>query len=281
LDACVRRHDNWKANTYMKRIPLYWRLFWKFRALQLQVMMEYRADFIFWAFVSLMWTWFNFFFFQIIIGVNHSLAGWSLDQMYLLLGVFTMFDSFTWSFFAYNMRRYTNFIFEGSLSQFLVKPIDTQFMMTLQWNTYNNIFRFLAGIWIVVQSCQKLGISFNFFNILLFIFLFCVGLFFIYSLWFMISTGAFWVEKLNSINDVVPELRRAFQVPKEVYSGLFSTLFTVILPVGLISALPSEALLSRYSWSWIIYFTCFTIFLFYLSRWFFHISLKRYQGIAN
>ncbi|MBD3279546.1 MAG: hypothetical protein GF390_02435, partial [Candidatus Pacebacteria bacterium] len=83
----------------LKHLKTYWQLFWQFRKLQLAKLMEYRGDFIFWSVISTMWTIFNLFFFSLIVQISQGLAGWSMTEMYLLLGVFTMIDALTWSFF--------------------------------------------------------------------------------------------------------------------------------------------------------------------------------------
>jgi ABC-2 type transport system permease protein len=108
-----------------------------------------------------------------------------------------------------------------------------------------------------------------------------LAVFFLYNLWFILSTLAFYVEKLDNINDIVPSLRRAFQVPRSVYTGLASLIFTVILPIGLISSLPSEVLLGKSNSWWLIYFIGVALFTFGFARIFFKFAIKKYSGVAN
>ena len=147
----------------------YWHLFWYFRKLHLMRQLEYRTDFFFWGMVSLMWSAFTFFFFSLIIRVSGSIAGWTEYQIYLLVSVFTILVAFTWSFFYHNMRYYTNYVFSGELSQFLVKPVDTQFLMMTQNNTYNNVFRLIMGMVMLFWSGAKLHLQLNFITIIWFI----------------------------------------------------------------------------------------------------------------
>jgi ABC-type uncharacterized transport system permease subunit len=84
----------------LQKIQKYWRIFWKFRQIQLMSMLEYRKNFFFWSAISLMWTAFNYFSFSILVGVRGELAGWNATQIYLLLGVFQMIDAFFWSFLS-------------------------------------------------------------------------------------------------------------------------------------------------------------------------------------
>ena len=259
----------------------YWILFWKFRQLHLMRQMEYRGDFLFWSIVATMWTLFNFFFFTLIAGVNGGIGGWSVLEIYILIAVFSLVDTFTWSFFYVNMREYTDSVFSGKINMLLTKPIDTQFMLMTQSNSLNNILRFFVGIGVLIWAVPQLDVTITFIHWLLFIAMFVVSLSFIYFLWFTLSTFAFWVEKLNNINNMIPAMRRIWQVPRQVYTGATSVLLTIIMPIGLVVSIPSEILINKAAPFFMIYLTAFAVGMFFISRWFFNFSIKKYSGIGN
>lgn len=259
----------------------YWQLFWRFRALRLMKMMEYRGNFLFWTLVSVVWTFFNFFFFDLILGARQSLAGWTRAEMYILLAVFTMLDSFSWSFFYHNMREYVSSIFSGQLNITLTKPIDAQYLLSVQENSYTNVPRFFIGLWILVTTMQSAQLTVSVSALLGFLLFFGLSVLFTYCLWFLLATVSFWVDRLENINEIVPGTRRIWQVPKEVFTGITSTILTVVLPLALISALPSELLLGHADWRWLLYYAAVVVLFFWLSRWFFHRSLRQYAGTGN
>lgn len=259
----------------------YWQLFWYFRKLQLMRTLEYRGDFFFWSLIAVMWTVFNFFFFGLIINVGGPLAGWSLHQMYLLISVFTILDAFTWSFFYHNMRLYTRQVFNGEFNQHLLRPINPQFLLMTFENSYTNSFRFVIGLGMMIWSINQLEISLTWPRILGFLVLCLVSLTFIYFIWFILSTIAFYVDRLDNINEIIPATRRIWQLPRSVYTGISSLIFTIILPLGLISSLPTEVLLGQISWFHLGYYVVFTFFTVVAARIFFKISIKKYTGVAN
>lgn len=259
----------------------YLTLFWHFRKIQLMKQLEYRGDFIFWSLISLMWTIFNFFFFDLIARVNNGIGSWNADQITILIGVFTILDAFTWSFFYHNMQRYTQMVFSGELNQLLSKPVDTQFVLMTQTNSYNNLLRLAAGVGMIWWTLTKMGAQLGLLSLLGFVLVLFISLTFIYFLWFTLSTMAFWVEKLTNINEVIPSFRRIWQVPRQVYQGVAGVLLTLVLPLGLVVSLPAEVLIHQSSIQWIGYMALFTAGLICFSRWFFMISIKRYSGIAN
>ena len=253
----------------------YLTVFWKFRQLRLMSLFEYRANFVFWSIISVMWTVFNYFFFDVIIRVNGGLAGWSTPQMYILLSTFTLLDAFTWSLFYANMSMYTESIFSGEMTLHLTRPINTQS------NSYNNFGRLLIGLVILIVSLQKLGAPVSIWQILGYILFLILAFLFIYSLWFIIATGAFYVEKLDNINEVIPASRRMWQIPRQLYSGATSVVLSVILPLGIVGSIPSEILVGKSSAEWLLYFAVFTLVLFGTSIWFFRYSIRKYSGTAN
>ncbi len=265
----------------LKRLQYYWRIFWMFRKMRLMALFEQRTDFFFWLTVSTMWSIFNFFFFTLIAGVNNGIGNWSIKEIYLLFSVFTIFDGFTWSWFYANMRKYTTAVFNGDITSLLLKPIDTQFIVMTQDNGFDDIFRISIGITAFVWSLRQLPHQVSFAELLVFFILFFFAMVLLYSLWFIIATCSFWMERLDNINDILPNLRRLWQVPRTVYSGLASTFITVIIPLGLITSIPSEALIGKFSLGWSLYFVGFAIASFCVARWFFVFSMKRYKGVGN
>lgn len=265
----------------MSRLKTYLYLSWRFRVIAAMKLMEHRADFWFWSFVSVMWTAFNFFFFALLVNVRGDIAGWTPGEMYLLLGVFTIFDSIIWTLFYHNMQHYTSDVFSGELNHLLLKPIDTQFMLMTKDNNFTNLLRFFTGIGIVIWSIFNLGLQPSIGQLLLFVVMVLVMLLFIYFFWFTLSTIAFWVDKIDNINEVIPNIRRTFQVPHQVYTGFISIILTVIFPFALVSSVPSEILLGRGQVPLMVYMTLFTALVVVFSRWFFNYSVKKFSGIAN
>ncbi len=259
----------------------YWHLFWHFRKIQLMKMMEYRSDFWFWLIVSTMWTIFNYFMYGLIIGNSNGIAGWSYDEVMILLSFFTMLDAFTWSLFFPNMLNYTESIYDGSLSKLFVQPVNSVFLILTQYMTYHNIPRFFIGLIVLIHTVKKIGLTISLGQILLASLLFIVAIIFIYTVWFIIATLAFWVERLNNINQIVPAFRSIYQMPVQIYKGFTAILFSFIIPLGLLTTLPSEAILNRNNLFAIIYFIIFTTILVILSLWFYKKSTNKYSSVGG
>ena len=259
----------------------YWNLFWHFRRIQLMKMMEYRSDFWFWLIVSLMWTAFNYFFFYLLFGNAETIAGWTQDELMIVLSFFTMIDALTWSVFWPNMSNYTEAVFSGGLSKYLLQPVSTTFLLTTEHITYHNVPRFFIGLAVLIATTVKMDVSVSFAQILLITVLMVTSFIFLYSGWFLLATISLWVDKLQNINDIMPGFRRIYQIPRQVYTGVTSLSFTFFFPVALVTSLPSEVLLGRTPVFLCIYFGIFTAIFALISYLFFRISIKKYSSVGG
>lgn len=259
----------------------YWVLFWSFRKIQLMRMFEYRADFFFWMFVSLMWTGFNYFYFGMLFSQGNGIVGWSYDQMLILLSFFTMIDALTWSVYYPSMREYTAQVFNGELSKYLVLPVIPEFLITTQHTTNHNIPRFLVGLTVLVTTSIKLGLTPSLLDIILVVIVFLASFFFLYSWWFILATCTFWVEKLENINEVMPQMRSLYQIPVSIYTGITGFVLTFVIPFGLVTSLPSEILLGRANYQLTAFMILASLLSVGLSVAFFRISVKKYTSVGG
>lgn len=259
----------------------YWHVFWKLRIMWFMHMLEYRGNFWFWGIINVLWTGVSLFFFTLLVNVQGNLAGWTIDQVYLLLGVFTIFDAFTWSIFHRNMSTYTQAVFDGSLNLLATKPIDLQFMLMIGRNDYTFVFRLAFALVLIVASLQELSLTPSGTSLLLALIALLAGMVFLYSLWFIISTFAFYVERLNNINEIIPAGRRIWQVPRGVFTTTIGPFATSVIPLLLLVSLPSELLLGQPARSEVGIIVLSAVVTLWLSRKFFYYSLRKYSGAAQ
>jgi ABC-2 type transport system permease protein len=263
------------------QIKKYWHIFWVFRRLRVMQLMENRTNFFFWTFVSLVWTGFNLIFFSALFQIAGGIGSWSTNELYILLATYTIIDAFTWGLFFLNMKDYTSAVQSGALSTHLLKPISTQYMVLVQNNSFDQFPRAMIGVGMLLWAVKQLGRPISLNEILLYLALLVTTFFFLYFLWFFLATFSFWVERLENINDIVPSLRRIWELPREVYRGTLSTILTFFLPLALIVSVPSESLIGK-SPSWLVlYYMIFTVIFCIAVSWFFRFSIKRYTSIGG
>lgn len=273
--------DKQQSNQLASLLHRHVKLFIRFRSIDMMKVLEYRSSFIFWVLINILWSLFNIIFFSILVDVSGSIGGWNRQEVFVLLGVFTIIDAFTWSIFYTNLSEYASDIFDGRLSLLLCRPVNTQFYIMSRKLNPQIMFRLLIGIIIVIMSLSQLNIWPAFFTWMLFLTFLSISFICLYSFWFMLTTCAFFFERLENINEIIPAVRRLWQVPRSVYQGAISVSLTNIIPFLLITSVPSEILLHRFSYSVLLYYAVFTFILFLLSKRFFTFAVRHYSGMAN
>lgn len=243
-----------------------------------QRFLEYRSDFLMWSSVSIAWTLFMLLFYEILFLQSPTIAGWTRQQMYLFIGTYMIVDSTIWGLFWRNIQSYVEAIFQGTLDFLLVQPLDPQFRLSTRHISFTNIPRLLIGVGIIVIY---LPTQITMTQIVVYTGLVMLGALLIYLLWFLVATFTFWVDKLDNIVEIVPTLRRIWSVPADVYSGPLSMIFTLVVPLALITTTPARVLFQVFRLDEIAILGVFTLGVFALTRWFFWISLKRYSSVGS
>lgn len=265
----------------LNSLKKYWLLFWLFRKINFMELAAYKGDFFFWSIVNAGWTLFNYLFYGLILAVTGTIGSWSPWEVYLLLSIYSMIDAFTWGLMGPNMWAYTKEIFSGELSSYLVKPIDIQFLYMTNEANFNGIFRFgfgLIGTW---WSLHQLGLNPTWWQISLAFAAIVASITVLYGIWFLLSTNAFWVERLDNINEVIPETRSFWQMPNSIYPGLIRQILTTMLPLGLVTTVPSQILLGSFAKNEVIYLFVYALIILMMGRAWLHFSIKRYSSTGG
>lgn len=263
------------------RLIFYFQLLWLLASMRLRVSLAYRFNIAFWGVISVCWTLFNFFYFFLLTSINGNLGGWSLAEVYVLVGVFTIMDALMWSWLYDSMANITKSVYEGTLDFLLIKPADSQFMLSFSHIGLSNSFRLILGILVLVKSVQAAGATPSPLDWLLFVVLFSCGMAFFYSLWLSAACLSFFADRLESIHEIFPSLRRLMEVPSTVYQGAMAVILTVIIPLSLITNVPASSLIGRLDITQAGFLIAFTLVSLWLSRRWYRFCVQRYSGIGS
>ena len=67
----------------------------------------------------------------------------------------------------------------------------------------------------------------------------------LYSLWILVVSAAFFVVKVDNLSFLFLSIFDAARWPVSVFNGFWRFLFTVVIPLALMTTFPAEALLGR------------------------------------
>ena len=118
-------------------------------------------------------------------------------------------------------------------------------------------------------------------GVLGFIALLALGSVMIYCFWLMLATAAFWLVRIEEVQELFQGLYRAGQYPVGIYPGWLRIGLTFLVPLGFAITVPSEALTGRLELAAVVLMIVIAAALVALSRWFWVRGLRRYGSASS
>ncbi len=122
--------------------------------------MTFRGNFIIDAISSLAWVVPNVILYLQVFRFTHSIGkdpGWEQYQFYVFFATGLVMNSVVQTFFMTNIDELTDLIRTGGLDFILLKPIDTQFLVSLRRIDWSSLANLVAGLAILVYSLAHLA----------------------------------------------------------------------------------------------------------------------------
>lgn len=226
-----------------KNLKIYIRLL----SMKIGKTLTYRTNSVLGIIVDFGYQLFLIIFVNLLFSSVDSVKGWSFYQMLLLAG-FSIVASQLMLAFCYvdNIWRLPKKINEGIIDFYLLKPIDSMFMCTLQEPYISGFIGTVSGIFLIVFSIVKQSISFDLVSFLLAFLCFLSGLVVYYSIYTLITSLAFLVSDTNTLPLIASSIMEFRNNPKEIYSRPLQAFFSYIVPVVLVAGIPSYIIIHEY-----------------------------------
>lgn len=205
----------------------------------------YRMDFLVRVLVSLLQLGMELLGVWTIFSNTQTLAGWSAYQMVALLGVFRIMTGIIAAMISPNMRLLMEEIRDGKLDYAILKPINTQFLISLRKHILWRLTDVVLGLGLVIVACVQLSAMLTPWMILRFLVMLAAGVTIIYSFWLILGTCAFWLTRISNIEMVFWSLFEAGRYPVTIYPPWLRYGLTFIVPLAFLTTFPAGALVGQ------------------------------------
>jgi ABC-2 type transport system permease protein len=256
------------------------KLAWVFFRVGAMSDLHYRVNFIIQLFQALIALGTGLVGLWLVFSHTSTLDGWTPPQLLAVLGVYTMMGGLIQTTIQPNMQRLMDEIQQGTLDFALTKPADSQVIVSVRevriWQTVD----MLVGIVVLIVAVVQLGAGIGIVPALAFVALLLLGGLMIYSFWLIMTTGAFWVIRMDNILDLFQGVYQSGRWPVDVYPGWLKAGLTFLVPVAFAVTIPAEALTGRLTLPTVLLAAGLAVFLLAFARWFWRIGLRRYSGAS-
>jgi ABC-2 type transport system permease protein len=209
-----------------------------------------------------------------------TLGGWSPWELLVVVGVHTALGGVIRSLIQPSMQLLMDDIREGKLDFALTKPVDAQLLVSLRRVTVWPLVDVVVGLGVVVVAATRIGQGVTLSGAAIFLAGLLLGAVMIYCFWLVITTGAFWVVRMEHVAELFNGLYQAGRWPIGLFPGWLRTIFTVLVPLAFAVTMPSEALTGRAGATALGAAAVFTAALLAFTRWFWRLGVRNYSGAS-
>jgi ABC-2 type transport system permease protein len=245
--------------------------------------MSFKANFLLWMIVEVLWFCGQIVFFSIIFGQVDRIGDWTKWEVVLLVGTHQMIAQIFQGFFFVNIANIPELVRTGKLDSLLVLPIDSQFAVSSKQFGLDSMINAALGGVVVCVSLSQLGIVPNPMSILLYLVALIFGVAVHYSIMLGLAAVSFWIVRAQGLVYGYFNFLNIARYPDAIFPPLFRFIFGWIVPVVIVANIPARLLiksLGQPAWLMFHLIVASTI-IFCLSRAFWGFALRHYSSASS
>lgn len=230
--------------------------------------------------------------FQLIYMEVDHIREWSRDQYFAFMATGMLINSLVEAFFMPNCAAFCENIRTGKLDFALTKPVDTQFLVSLQRMNPAMISQVLLAGALLLISLYRLGRPFELSEVLAYLFYVALAVVFFYSLMITLACTSIWFGRNQGLYDFWFYITIFAQYPRSIYDGTdasrfeageaLQVVFSWVIPILLVVTIPAQTIIGtatdpRFALAAL----CSTTLGALLARGIFRWSLNSYRGASS
>jgi len=251
--------------------------------------MTFRANFIIEAISSISWMIMNLGFYTIVYQFTPNIADWSKYEFFVFIATTMFINSIVQAFFMPNMQELSELVRTGGLDFALLKPIDTQFLVSLQRVNWSSLGNFFVALILLVYSLPRIeGLEISPWQFVLYPLYVFLGVWILYSIMVGLAATSIWLGRNQSLYDFWFYITNFSRYPMEIYDGPWGNplrmFFTWVIPILVVINVPARLMakpLAQAGWLLPVFAIFATALSLVASRWIFKRALWSYRSASS
>ena len=258
--------------------------------------MTFRVNFLLECVASMSWMLMNLGFYLLIFEHTREISNWQKYEFFVFIATTWLVNSLVQAFFMPNAQEFSELIRTGGLDFALLKPIDTQFLVSLHKVNWSSLANFAAGLGLLSVSLWKLASENEAFTItlvmlVLYPFYILCGVAILYSLMISLAATSIWLGRNQTLYDFWFYITNFSRYPMEIYGGAWGLplrwLFTFVIPVLIVVNVPARVMAqplypeTSLGLSLGLFAVAAAVLSLLASRWLFRTALLSYRSASS
>jgi len=259
----------------------YLKVYKKFLHTSLASELEYKTNILVDLVTAILSLLGSIFLLSIFFQNNGYIGGWNFEQALIIQAIYTILNGITNTWFNPNLTEIVKYIREGTLDFVLLKPIDSQFFISLKKINPSGFLEIMLGFFLLFFCIRINQINLNLSFLTQSLVTISCSICILYSLWFFISTTTIWFVKTWNAIEVLRSFLYIGRFPLNSFSFSLRIFFSVFIPIAFITTIPSEVFLGLSQvWKILLEIVVATVYL-TTSRKFWLFALKFYSSASS
>src|SRR5437868_3054145 len=245
--------------------------------------MSFKANFLLWMLVEVLWFFGQIVFFSIIFGNVDRIGDWTKWEVVLLVGTHQIIAQLFQAFFFVNVANIPELVRTGKLDSFLVLPVDSQFAVSTRQFGLDSVINAIVGAVVVCLSLSKLHIVPSSLSIVLYFIALGFGIAVHYSIMLSLAAVSFWIVRAQGLVYGYFNFLNIARYPDAIFPRFFKIIFGWIVPVVIVANIPARLPIKSFGQPGPLMFQLVvaSTVVFCLSRAFWGFALRRYSSASS
>jgi len=242
--------------------------------------MEYRLNFFLRAMIEFSYLILSIVMFDVIYMNVNDIAGWSKNEMLLLVLLTNFLDSVITFLFNAGLSEIPNLINEGTMDFLMIKPVNKRFYLSFRKIELSQIINIIINFCFSSYVIRSMNISIGIGKFFTFMLLTGIGIFIMYNIFFAVMITSFWTVKIDMGVTLFYHFFNIGNKPADIFTKGFKSVLTYLIPVFVAFNFPVRYLVGKLEVRQLLTAFVIAIVSFVLSSIYFKISLKKYSSVG-
>lgn len=172
-----------------------------------------------------------------------EIGSWTNNEMLILLGNFYISSYAIFFFFWRGFTSLIRNIRNGGFDFYLIKPIDSQFLVSILGGGLHNLLAIIFGVWLVFYGISLSGAHQSLYSISMWLVVSVISILDCYSFCFLLLTLNFRFGYLEEILSIALSYQSFARYPIDAFTRLPVYLLVFAIPFSLITTIPTLVLI--------------------------------------
>jgi ABC-2 type transport system permease protein len=249
--------------------------------------MQFRGNFVIELLTHAFWFTMQVVLFRVIFGNVSTVNGWSRGEYFGFMATAMILNALMEAFFVPNLANLSEMVRTGGLDFALLKPIDTQFLVSFEKLDLGAFVQLLLPSGLLAYSFAQTGHLPSLGEAALYLALLLLSVAIYYSLMLIFASTSVWLGRNQGLYEFWFYITIFARYPRDIYRGSWAADvlrfgFSFVLPILLVVTVPAEVIVGRvFQPGFLAVLVLAAGVCLVVSRWVFHRALRAYGSASS